>query len=67
MGVGLLIEARNDPFIPYAAYEDDVFERNPCLTLLATDQGGHVAFLARGDQRFWAEEQALHRLDSLLP
>ena len=55
----LLIQAEDDPFIPFRVYEDGVFERNPCLRLLRSRAGGHVAFLGRGGWRFWAEEQAL--------
>ncbi|MEZ5361664.1 MAG: alpha/beta fold hydrolase [Bryobacterales bacterium] len=61
----LLIQAEDDPFIPFAVYEDEVFERNSNLTLLKSKQGGHVAFLARGGHRFWAEEQAIRWFESL--
>lgn len=55
----LLIQAKDDPFIPAGAFNDPVFEHNPNLTLLCTKHGGHAAFLARHSPRFWAEEQAL--------
>lgn len=55
----LLIEARDDPFIPFSVYDDPVFSRNPFLRLLVTGHGGHVAFLARRRPRFWAIDQAL--------
>ncbi len=62
----LLIAARDDPFVPFTPYEDAVFARNPRLTLLETRSGGHVAFLAKGRKRFWAEEQVLAWLGTLL-
>lgn len=55
----LLIQAEDDPFIPFEMYEDGVFEGNGKLTLLRSRKGGHVAFLSREGRRFWAEEQAL--------
>ncbi len=62
----LLIEAEDDPFIPWSVYADDpVFERNPQVTLLASRRGGHVAFLAHNSHRFWAEEQALRFFETL--
>ena len=62
----LLIEAEDDPFIPWPVYADDsVFERNASVHLLATRRGGHVAFLASGRPRFWAEEQALRFFETL--
>jgi predicted alpha/beta-fold hydrolase len=61
----LLIQAEDDPFIPFSVYDDPVFEANANLTLLRSGAGGHVAFLGRGGRRFWAEEQALRYFESL--
>ena len=55
----LLIQAKDDPFIPGEIYEDPVFDRNPHLSLLQTTHGGHVAFVGKGQPRFWAADQAL--------
>lgn len=55
----LLIQARDDPFIPFGAYDVRSLQENPCLTLLSPDHGGHVAFLGRGSARFWAIQQAV--------
>ena len=55
----LLVQARDDPFIPFEAYELPVLETSPWIALLSPKHGGHVAFLARGRKRFWAIEQAL--------
>jgi hypothetical protein len=51
----LLIQARDDTFIPFRIYESDAVRCNPCLELLATEHGGHLGFLARGSPRFWAD------------
>jgi predicted alpha/beta-fold hydrolase len=51
----LLIQAEDDPLIPFEIYRDDRLRRNPCLQLAATPHGGHVGFLARRGYRFWAD------------
>ena len=62
----LLIQAQDDPFIPREVYDDPAFDRNPHLSLLRTTHGGHVAFVAKGQPRFWATEQALNCSSKLL-
>jgi predicted alpha/beta-fold hydrolase len=61
----LLIQAEDDPFIPFSTYRHAAFQQNNALRLLHTGSGGHVAFLARGAARFWAEDQAVRFFDSL--
>jgi hypothetical protein len=55
----LLIQAQDDPFIPFDVFENLRLDRNPHVILEAPPHGGHVAFLARHAPRFWAIEQAL--------
>jgi hypothetical protein len=55
----LLIQAQDDPFIPFKVFEDLPLDRNPALRLEAPPHGGHVAFLSNQAPRFWAIEQAL--------
>ena len=55
----LLIQARDDPFIPFGVYDVPSLQENRYLTLLSPDHGGHVAFLGRGSARFWAIQQAV--------
>jgi len=52
----LLIQAKDDPMIPFSAYEIPVFKSNPNLTLLAVSHGGHLGFLSRQRPRFWVDE-----------
>ena len=61
----LLIQAEDDPFIPFSVFEDGVFSSNGKVTLLRARTGGHVAFLSRSGHRFWAEEQALRWFEGL--
>lgn len=55
----LIIHAEDDPFIPFAPLRDPSIAANPYVLLVATERGGHVAFLsnARGEDRFWAENR----------
>ena len=49
----LLIQARNDPWIPGAIYEGVAGLGNPKLTLLLTKGGGHVGFHGLGGRAAW--------------
>jgi len=51
----LLIQAKDDTFVPFAAYESEAVRRNPFIKLVAPEYGGHLGFLARGRHRFWAD------------
>jgi uncharacterized protein len=51
----LLIQAKDDPMVPFAAFDMPTLRENPRIRLLAPDHGGHVGFLARGAQRFWVD------------
>jgi uncharacterized protein len=56
----LIIHAEDDPFIPFEPLRDRVFAENPYILMIATQRGGHVAFIssARADEdRFWAENR----------
>jgi hypothetical protein len=61
----LLIQAQDDPFIPFEVFEDLLLEENPDLHLEAPPHGGHVAFLAKGAPRFWAIEQTVRFFEAL--
>lgn len=58
----LLIQAHDDPFIPFDAYRDPRIESNRSVTLLATAHGGHAGFygsLRCDPDPFWAENRAV--------
>ncbi|HWP43865.1 MAG TPA: alpha/beta fold hydrolase [Blastocatellia bacterium] len=61
----MIIQARDDPFIPFAPFERPEIASNPHIGLVATRHGGHVGFIAasveEGD-RFWAESRAIEFL-----
>lgn len=51
----LLVQAKDDPMIPFPVFENAGIERNPYLRLLAVEHGGHLGFLARSRPRFWQD------------
>ncbi len=55
----LLIQSKDDTFIPFAMYGHPAFRENPCLRLVATEHGGHLGFLSRNAPRFWADERVV--------
>ena len=58
----LIIHAEDDPFIPIAPLRDPAVANNPHVLLLATEHGGHVAFISanpNGEDRFWAENRVV--------
>jgi len=50
----LLIQAKDDTFIPFRIFEEEAVRANPRIELLVTEHGGHLGFLGR-KQRFWAD------------
>lgn len=62
----LIVHAKDDPLIPFAQFERAEVIKNPNLTVLATDCGGHVGFISatgEGEQRFWAETIAVRFIE----
>jgi hypothetical protein len=58
----LIVHAKDDPFIPFAPLQNPALTENPYILFIATEQGGHVAFVGeqRDDEdRFWAENRAV--------
>ena len=51
----LLVQAKDDPLIPFAVYDHPAFRENPCLTLVAVEHGGHLGFISRRRPRFWLD------------
>ena len=49
----LLLHARNDPWIPATPYEDIARATPPNVTLMLTDDGGHVGFHDRRNDTPW--------------
>jgi uncharacterized protein len=62
----LVIQAKDDVFIPFESYAQPAFESNPFLRLIATKRGGHLGYLSRSGARFWVDEVALEFLQGVL-
>jgi len=62
----LLITAKDDPFVPYSSILAAGADKNPVITLVAPDHGGHCAFISNkpGSARFWAEQRVVDFFDS---
>ena len=52
----LLLQAEDDPMIPFEIFKGPEVRSNPHLTLLAPPHGGHLGFISRDLPRFWADE-----------
>jgi len=52
----LLVQAKDDPFIPFAVYDHPAFSTNPHLRLLAIERGGHIGFISKTKPRFWLDQ-----------
>ena len=61
----LILTAKDDPFIPFCSFSNEAIGENPNVTLIATEHGGHCAFISHepGDARFWAEAQIVKFCD----
>jgi uncharacterized protein len=57
----LIIAAQDDPVVPFAAFQNGAVRENPNITLLASQHGGHCAFISNeaGQERFWSEARVV--------
>ncbi len=66
----LLINARDDPFIPESALPLEIVERSSWLHADFTDRGGHAGFVAGAwpwQPIHWAEQRAVRFLAGFVP
>jgi len=63
----LLIQAKDDSFIPFGIFGHPAIAANPDITLLATEYGGHLGFISKRAPRFWVDEVALGFILAHLP
>ena len=62
----LLIQAKDDTFIPFESFSHPALTSNPFLNLIATEHGGHLGFLSRRGSRFWVDEVTIDFLRRVL-
>jgi uncharacterized protein len=60
----LLIQAKDDTFIPFAIYESPAIRSNPRIELVATEHGGHLGFLGRRPHRLWTDHAIMNWITS---
>jgi len=51
----LLIQAKDDTFVPWRIVQHPAVRGNPHITAILTEHGGHLGFIARGERRFWLD------------
>jgi predicted alpha/beta-fold hydrolase len=51
----LLLQAKDDPVVPFETFTGPEVAANPCIELLAPEHGGHLGFIARRPPRWWAD------------
>ena len=61
----LVVQSRDDTFIPFESYNHPAFQSNPNLRLAATDYGGHLGFISRRSPRFWMDEVAIEFMNGV--
>jgi predicted alpha/beta-fold hydrolase len=66
----LIVQAKDDPMIPFAAFRTSGIETNRALHLLAAEHGGHTGFLmrrpaqSRDHDGYWAESRIIDFLSA---
>lgn len=63
----LILAAQDDPFVPFAPFQDPAIPANQNITLVTPKHGGHCAFISHegGDERFWVEARIIEFCKSL--
>ena len=60
----LLIQAEDDPLVPFAIFRSPEVRANAAVQLLTTPHGGHLGFLGRGSRRFWLDHAILQWIEA---
>jgi uncharacterized protein len=51
----LIVQAKDDPLIPFSIYETSSVRENPAIELIAPEHGGHLGFISKDRPRFWLD------------
>ena len=62
----LLIQAKDDTFVPFAVYQSAAVRSNPWVQLLVTEHGGHLGFIGRSPNRLWSDEAIMKWIDGTI-
>jgi predicted alpha/beta-fold hydrolase len=60
----LMINAKDDSFLPRESYPFNAAEANPNFHLMVPDYGGHVGFTTHGNRMYWTENKILDFFNS---
>lgn len=63
----LVVQAQNDPMIPFALFSDPRLAGNPAIRLVAPRHGGHLGFISRNQPRFWLDPLIIDWMTEQLP
>jgi predicted alpha/beta-fold hydrolase len=55
----LLIQAKDDTFVPYEIFTAEAVCANRWVELAITEHGGHLGFIGRHPHRFWADQMII--------
>jgi predicted alpha/beta-fold hydrolase len=55
----LLLQARDDHFVPFDIFESRAVSGNPRIEVVAPPHGGHLGFIGCGSRRFWSDHAVL--------
>ena len=61
----LVVQAQDDPLIPFSVYRHPALRENSCLTLVTPQHGGHLGFVSRTRPRFWLDPVLMEWIESL--
>jgi predicted alpha/beta-fold hydrolase len=61
----LMVQAKDDPMIPFPIFFTPDVKENPWIELIATDHGGHLGYIARQKPRFWLDPIICAWLDDI--
>ena len=59
----LLIQAKDDPLVPFRIFEQAPLGENPRIELRVTEHGGHLGFLGRRPHRLWLDEALMQWIE----
>jgi len=61
----LVVQAKDDPLIPFHLFESGPLQTNPHVTVCPVDHGGHLGFIARRTPRFWLDGVLLQWIEEI--
>lgn len=62
----LLVQAKDDPLIPFESFDHPAIRKNPFIRLHAVEHGGHLGFLANRTPRFWLDRVLLRWINDVV-